>query len=132
MNDYGQLEHRSSVVQALDALLDAFTHEAFGVFASTDEEIVIEHSGQRKREQVQKSQHQLNTDGITIVSPAVYAEKQDFERRVWKLLRCEYARLCDMGEGLCLKCRGKNDQPRRRFCTACENKSVARQAHVSE
>ncbi len=131
MNDYGQLTHRSSVGQAVDALLDAFTTEAFGVYLSpANDSLPMEQGGKRKSQQ--EPQHQISTEGISIAHPAIYAEKRSFERQVWNLLRREYARLCDMGEGLCLKCRGKNDQPRRRFCTACENKSVARQAHVSE
>lgn len=124
MNDYGQLAHRSSVGQVVDELLEAYTLEAFGVYASpTDEPMPMEQGGKRRGERVQKPQHQLNTDGITIIQPAVYAEKQAFERAVWRLLKREHARLLDLGEGLCLKCREKNDQPRRRFCSECEEKA---------
>jgi hypothetical protein len=119
LNDYGQL-HKSSIGQAVDSLLEAYTLEAFGVYASPDDDPPMEQGGKRRGEKVQGPQHQLNTDGITITQPAVYAEKQSFERVLWKLLRRQHARLCDLGEGLCLRCREVNDQPRRRFCSKCE------------
>ena len=125
MNDYGQLAHRSSVGQAVDVLLQAYTLEAFGAYASPgDDEIPMEQGGKKRGEKVHEPQHQLNTDGITISSPAVYAEKQAFERALWRLLRKQHARLCDLGEGLCLKCSEKNDQPRRRFCSKCEDRRI--------
>lgn len=123
--------HKSSVGQAMDTLLEAFTLEAFGVYASpADDEppIPMEQGGKRKGERVQEPQHQLNTEGITIVAPAIYAEKKAFERAAWRLLRVELARLHDLGEGLCLKCREYNDQPRKRYCSECED-GIARQAN---
>ncbi len=124
-NEYGQLAHKSSIGQAVDALLEAYTLEAFGVYASpADDEppVQMEQGGKKKGQRQQEPQHQLKTDGIIIVSPAVYAEKQAFERNLWRMLRREHARLLDLGEGMCLRCRERNDQPRRRYCSKCEAK----------
>jgi len=116
--------HFSSAGHAVDKLLEAYTLEAFGVYASPDNEappIPLEQGGSR-RQRTQDPQRQVNTAGLSILKPATYAEKQDFEKAVWRLLRREHARLCDLGEGLCLRCRQPNDQPRRRFCKGCEGK----------
>lgn len=118
MNDYGQLSHKSGLAQALDELLERYTFQAYGAYKSNaDDEMAME---QKKGKKNYDPQHQLNTDGITILEPAVYAEKQAFERQEWRRLKRQYDRLFDLGEGLCLKCREKNDQPRRRFCSKCE------------
>lgn len=124
-NQAGQFErHFSSAGHAVDMLLEAYTLEAFGVYSSPGEDepgIPLEQGGSKKN-RTQDPQRQVNTAGLSIAEPAIYAEKQAFERAVWNLLRRQHARLCDLGEGLCLKCRGQNDQPRRRYCKDCEEK----------
>lgn len=124
-NQAGQFEmHFSSAGHAVDKLLEDYTFEAYGVYSSPGEDepgIPLEQGGSKKQ-RTQDPQRQVNTAGLSIAEPAIYAEKQAFERAVWRLLRRQYVRLCDLGEGLCLKCHEKNDQPRRRFCKECEEK----------
>jgi hypothetical protein len=134
VNDYGQIEShvdhkgKSSVGQAADDLLEAFTMYAYGVYGVDAESAAVPavdgvHMSQKAN---QTPQHQLNTDTIRITCPQFAAEKRDAEQELWKVLRRRLERMGELKAGICLKCHSENDQPRRRFCSDCEKKLAQR------
>jgi len=133
VNDYGQLDnssshgHKSSIGEAVDLLLSMFVERAYTDGSREDfDEPVSALDGVKVSQKNARlnPQHHVSTEGITITNPAYYAEKDEQERRLWKALNRGLARFRDLEDGLCLRCRNENDQPRRRYCSECEKKMV--------
>jgi hypothetical protein len=119
--------HVSSVGHAADALLEAFTMYAYGIYGEdTEAEPVAIVDGVHVATGMASPQHQLNTDTIRITCPQFEAEKRAMEAELWKVLRRRAQRLRELKDGRCLKCHCENDQPRRRFCSECEKRLAER------
>lgn len=118
--------HKSSVGEAVDLLLEMYTLEAYGVNDSGGENepgANIEGVKRLTRQHRLPPQHQVNTAGLRVANPQYYAEKRALERSLWRLLSRHLTRFETLGEGLCLRCDQVNDQPRRRYCSRCEEKT---------